>query len=988
MSDVRPDGNDATASRSANPLAPRVRVPHARTLTRARINVLFDEIWAHKLTLVVGAAGCGKTTALAQFVARSTDPVAWYRADVSDASTPRFLECLATALAPCLPGFPRNWDDPVEMALAVEDYAPPRAALLIDDLHTLRGTQAEAAFTDLVVHLPPTFSVAVATRSQPDVDVSRLLLDGDVFHITSDDLRFRTWETEALFRELYGLRIPPEELARLTRRVRGWPAGLRLYQLAARGKTPIEQRRLVDVLSTRTWPMRDYLTRNILDTLRPELREFLISTSVLGVVTPQLSDELLERSDSDALLRELESLDLLTTPLDDTGYAYHYHEVLRSHLEARLLDRDDRAGRRHLIRAGELLESHGWTAEALRCFGRAEAWESVARIVGAGAPSVGASWAWLDTLPASLIASDPWLLLCRARAQVSAGKLADGFESYRELERVVDAPDLVDACRRERTTLATWLESRAVHAEDWHSRLRSATQRDPARAFDTCASTEPGAALGIGVASLLAGDLTQATRQLAAAASDPDAGPALLASAQLAYAIALVLGEGIGQAHQIDLAEEAAERVEVAWLARLARAALALSNRAGVLDGDEPVWAMCDSDGDEWGGALAQLFNAWHAVKSDNPIFETTIADVVERFQRLNAPVLVAWAQSLLAIGLARAGRTEASKCATVAERRARALQIAGPRALALCALDLVEGSDRGAALLRNCGLDPTGFVRNAEPVAIVEASPVLSTETAHRVQLFGSFQLFSGHDVIDLRALRPRVRALVRLLALNSGKLVHREAVLDALWPNAGFDSGRSNLHTAVSAARQILEPFAFTIERESDSYRLVTPPGTTWDIAEFQTALQSANRARSTGDSAQAYEDFVRALSLYTDDLLTEEGPSEWIVAHRDRLRHEAVNAAIAAAEIALATDRHSDVVAACERAVILDPCADRAWRLMTSAFERSGSRASAQRARQAYLDVQQKLGIAARDVDEADRDDRRATSRSDVLTTGATT
>jgi hypothetical protein len=33
---------------------------------------------------------------------------------------------------------------------------------------------------------------------------------------------------------------------------------------------------------------------------------------------------------------------------------------------------------------------------------------------------------------------------------VSAGKLAEAFETYRELEHVVDAPDLVGACRRER----------------------------------------------------------------------------------------------------------------------------------------------------------------------------------------------------------------------------------------------------------------------------------------------------------------------------------------------------------------------------------------------------------------------------------------------------------------------------------------------------------------------------------------------------------
>ena len=966
MSDVRPDGNNGIASRPANPLAPRVRVPRTRTLPRARINVLFDEIWAHKLTLVVAAAGCGKTTALAQFVARSADPVAWYRADVSDASTSRFLECLATALAPCLPGFPTVWNDPVEMALALEDFAPQRAALLVDDLHTLRGTPAEAAFAELLVHLPPAFSVAVATRSQPDVDVTRLLLDGDVFHIASDDLRFRTWETEALFRELYGLRIPPEELARLTRRVRGWPAGLRLYQLAARGKTPIEQRRLVDLLSTRSWPMRDYLTRNILDTLRPELREFLISTSVLGVVTPQLSDELLDRSDSDALLRELETLDLLTTPLDDTGCAYHYHEVLRAHLEARLLDRDDRAGRRHLIRAGELLESHGWTAEALRCFGRAEAWESVARIVGAGAPSVGASWAWLDTLPAALVASDPWLLLSRARAKVSAGKLADGFDSYRELERIADVPDLIDACRRERTILATWLESRAVYADDWHGRLRLATQRDPARAFDQCDLNESGMAFGAGVASLLAGDLVQATRQLEAAASDLDAGPALLAGAQLAYAVALVLGAGNGEAHQIDLAEEAAERVEVAWLARLSRAALALTDRNGVLDDEDPVWTMCDDDGDEWGSALSLLFGAWRAVKAGDPSYEKTIAQVVERFERLNAPVLVAWAQSLLSVGLARSKRSEALEHATLAERRARALQVPGPRALAVCALDVVEGEERGVALLRNCGIEAFGFVRADEPTPAEPPSAVAVAVAEHRVQLFGSFRLYVGKDVIDLKSLRPRVRSLVRFLALNAGKLVHREAVLEALWPNAGFDSGRSNLHTAISAARQVLEPYEVTIERESDSYRLVTPPDTSWDTTEFQTTVQSAQRARSSGDVDRAYEQFAQALSLYSDDLLTEEGPSEWIVAPRDRLRNEAVNAAIAAAEIALARDRHADVIAACERAVVLDPCADRAWRMLTAAFERSGSLASAERARQAYLDVQQKLGIASSEID----------------------
>jgi DNA-binding SARP family transcriptional activator len=80
---------------------------------------------------------------------------------------------------------------------------------------------------------------------------------------------------------------------------------------------------------------------------------------------------------------------------------------------------------------------------------------------------------------------------------------------------------------------------------------------------------------------------------------------------------------------------------------------------------------------------------------------------------------------------------------------------------------------------------------------------------------------------------------------------------------------------------------------------------------------------------------------------------------------LRLDAVNAAIAAAEIALADDRLDDAVRTCERAVALDACTDRAWHLMTTAFERSGALASAERARQAYREVQQKLGIAPNDA-----------------------
>jgi DNA-binding SARP family transcriptional activator len=234
-------------------------------------------------------------------------------------------------------------------------------------------------------------------------------------------------------------------------------------------------------------------------------------------------------------------------------------------------------------------------------------------------------------------------------------------------------------------------------------------------------------------------------------------------------------------------------------------------------------------------------------------------------------------------------------------------------------------------------------------------------------VCLFGSFELGDGHAGVDLRVLRPRARSLLRLLALNRGKLIHREAIIDALWPSADLETGKRNLHTAISAVRQVLGSTGFTIDRESDSYRFATPPDASWDIAEFDAALAAARQARSEQRATDAYDGFVRTLALYTDDLLNEEGPSEWVVAHRDRYRNEAVSAAVSAAEIALDDTRHTDAVALCERAITLDPYADQAWRVMTAAFDASGSHASAQRCRQSYAEMQQRLGIVSPDLDD---------------------
>ena len=309
--------------------------------------------------------------------------------------------------------------------------------VVIDDLHEIRGRPAEAAVARLIVDAPDHVGLAIGTRTMPSFDVTRLRLTGELLEIGPDDLRFRTWEAERLLNEVCGLRLSPEDVARLTQRIEGWAAGLQLFHLAVRHKSPSEQRRLIGVASSRSSLARQYLTRNVLDALPDNLRGFLLETSVLGVVNGALADKLLARDGSDAELWQLEELEQFVMPLDDG--TYRYHEVLRSHLETELGQLvGTTALTERFALAAPLLEEAGYESEALRCHARAGQWDDVSRLAGsATAEPFARSFDWLDLLPTSVADDDPWLVLARARASLAAGKFRAAIEYYQPRLAVV-----------------------------------------------------------------------------------------------------------------------------------------------------------------------------------------------------------------------------------------------------------------------------------------------------------------------------------------------------------------------------------------------------------------------------------------------------------------------------------------------------------------------------------------------------------------------
>src|SRR6266540_2816798 len=833
----------------------KVRVPRVTALVRERLNDAFDRVWEHGLGLVVAPAGSGKTTALAQFATAVDVPVAWYRVEAAEADPRLLLAYLERALGAALGPLEPGWETLERAVAALERWPGRRALLVVDDLHVLAGSEGERALGRLVDYAPPALTVLVGSRSTPRLNLSRRRLAGALFELGADDLRFRSWEVEHLFHDFYREPLPPEEVASLARRTEGWAAGLQLFHLATQGK-PADER-----------------------------RAFLLDTCVLTRLDGRLCDRLRGGSGSQRLLEELEARQIFTVPVDDEG-TFRYHEVLRAHLEAALVEEVGEAEvAARYRRAGGLLEQAGALPEALHSYCRAGDSAAVARLLGA-----------------------------------RGGELVD--------------------------EAVTWLVAAPVPASDWTGLLRAAARRAPLAVRSQVALVPgPYGRFAEGMAALLAGHMEAAGGLLSTAARHPEANPVLVVGARLARAAGSLLGGVPPPAAEVEQVDDAVK-----------------------------VRATCDRDDDAWGGAvISLLLGAALLWRGEAPAEE--LASAASRFRQLGAGTLAVHADSLGAIAGARLGRSAARTQALHAEAGARAAGVRGAQVTALLAL-AVAGGERAAdhldlarTLATECGQHWDALVR-ALPELWPAAGEVLSTAPAAprlTMRCFGGFDLRLDGEPVALGALKPRCQALLRLLAMQGGRPVHREALVEALWPQADQAAGMRGLQVAVSTLRRFLEPDAgrgeaVLLVREGHTYRLALPDPADADVVVFARALAEARGARAAGDPRQAERAFEQALDAYGGELLPEDGPADWVVGERERCRAEAAEAATALAELQLARNATMSAALTCERGLAFDRYRDPLWRLLVDAYEHAGEHAAAERARRGYAAMLAELGLDA--------------------------
>ncbi len=164
------------------------------------------------------------------------------------------------------------------------------------------------------------------------------------------------------------------------------------------------------------------------------------------------------------------------------------------------------------------------------------------------------------------------------------------------------------------------------------------------------------------------------------------------------------------------------------------------------------------------------------------------------------------------------------------------------------------------------------------------------------RIQLLGGFAVrCGGRTIIDDAWNRRKSAALVKALALQPERSLHREQVFDALWPELTPASAANNLHKNLHYLRIACEEQGRDQPLVTTSGGLVAlDSGSVVDVEGFRSA---ARRARELRTDSDAHE---RALALYSGDLLPLDRYETWASAPREDLHELYRGLAIAVARL----------------------------------------------------------------------------------------
>lgn len=389
--------------------------PRADFVSRPRLIRRIANPRHGRVTFISAPAGYGKTTLLAEWCAiqrargsAQTVAIAWHALDTTDNDPRLFWRYVAAALdihdgsvqAPDVNG--------IINALA---RSRKPVTLILDDLHAIQSKTVLDGLTHLIEHAPSQLQLVLASRSEPNLPLTRWRARGELNELSTRELAFTLPEARAFLQTTMQLELEPGTIVRLENMTEGWAAALQLVALSVLNNPASAG------LDLPLAHIFDYLAAEVFAGKSQAMRQFMLQTCLPGRLHAELANALTRRTDSTRILQRLVRANLFITAVDTPERWYRYHSLFAEFLQARLRETDPREEKILHQRAAQWFAKQSLYPEAIEHalrandFASASEWIDIACDTAMQRGQVATILRWLDALPRAIVAQNPSLNL-------------------------------------------------------------------------------------------------------------------------------------------------------------------------------------------------------------------------------------------------------------------------------------------------------------------------------------------------------------------------------------------------------------------------------------------------------------------------------------------------------------------------------------------------------------------------------------------------
>lgn len=385
-----------------------------------------------RLRLLCAPAGSGKSAMLNECQQHCPANTRWLYLNLRGKAPTceAFLNHLASALCASSGDLP-------DIKQALEQHSG-LLWLMIDDYPHFPDNALDDLLNELIQSCAPNIAWWIASRRRPQLQLTRLLLDGELFELSKTELGFNAQELNELLQHNQ-LHWPHEDISQLLACTQGWCSGVRLHLLKFKPQQPSIP---YDPCDPR---LMDYIKYEVLDELPQERQEALFTLAQFAFFDKELCEQLFGMGDGARLLALLETCGLFIEASPQKPDMLRVQPALSTLLAGQLSQVQVKSVFR---KACQWYVSQNNVRMALEYALRADQTDVAANLLQqftGDAMLQGRSLAqvieWRQELPEELLTSTPRLLLLNAWSLMLSGRLDKAAEYTEQLSRFLPYPN-------------------------------------------------------------------------------------------------------------------------------------------------------------------------------------------------------------------------------------------------------------------------------------------------------------------------------------------------------------------------------------------------------------------------------------------------------------------------------------------------------------------------------------------------------------------